>query len=57
MTDEQIECFQDILKAQIKFADELNQLNQHNSEIQESIGKLKENIELLQNKLELEKLV
>ena len=55
--DEQIKFLQDKLKSQMEFADTLKQLNQHNPEIQESIEKLEENIKLLQNKLELEKLV
>ena len=55
--EEQIKFLQDTLKSQLEFANSLKQLNQNNVEVQENIAKLKANIQLLQNKLELEKLV
>jgi hypothetical protein len=45
------------LKSQLEFASTLKELNQSNPEVQENIKKLEANIQLLQNKLELEKLV
>ena len=54
---EQIKFLQDKLKSQIEFANQIKQFNQDNPEIQERISKLEQNIQLLQNKLELEKLV
>ena len=55
--EEQIKFLQDTLKSQLEFANSLKQLNQNNVEVQENIAKLEANIQLLQNKLELEKLV
>ena len=45
------------MKSQLEVANSLKQLNQNNIEVQENIAKLEANIQLLQNKLELEKLV
>ena len=47
----------DALKSQLEFSNTLKELNQNNPEIQEDIEKLETNIQLLQNKLKLEKLV
>ena len=55
--EEQIKFLQDTLKSQLEIANSFKQLNQNNIEIQESIVKLEATIQLLQNKLELEKLV
>ena len=55
--EEQIKFLQNTLKSQLEFANSLKQLNQNNVEVQENIAKLEANIQLLQNKLELEKLV
>ena len=55
--EEQIKFLQDTMKSQLEFANSLKQLNQNNVEVQENIAKLEANIQLLQNKLELEKLV
>ena len=55
--EEQIKFLQDTLKSQLEIANSFKQLNQNNTEVQESIVKLEANIQLLQNKLELEKLV
>ena len=55
--EEQIKFLQDTLKSQLEFANSLKQLNQNNVEVQENIAKLEANIQLLHNKLELEKLV
>ena len=55
--EEQIKFLQDTLKSQLEIANSFKQLNQNNVEVQESIAKLEANIQLLQNKLELEKLV
>ena len=55
--EEQIKFLQDTMKSQLEIANSFKQLNQNNIEIQESIVKLEATIQLLQNKLELEKLV
>ena len=55
--EEQIKFLQDTMKSQLEVANSFKQLNQNNLEIQESIVKLEATIQLLQNKLELEKLV
>ena len=55
--EEQIKFLQDTLKSQLEIANSFKQLNQNNTEVQESIVKLETTIQLLQNKLELEKLV
>jgi small-conductance mechanosensitive channel len=55
--EEQIKFLQDTMKSQLEFANSLKQLNQNNVEVQENIAKLEANIQLIQNKLELEKLV
>ena len=55
--EEQIKFLQDTMKSQLEVANSLKQLNQNNVEVQENIVKLEANIQLLQNKLELEKLV
>ena len=55
--EEQIKFLQDTLKSQLEIANSFKQLNQNNVEVQESIAKLETKIQLLQNKLELEKLV
>jgi hypothetical protein len=55
--EEQIKFLQDTMKSQLEIANSLKQLNQNNVEVQENIAKLEANIQLLQNKLELEKLV
>ena len=55
--EEQIKFLQDTLKSQLEVANSFKKLNQNNIEIQESIVKLEATIQLLQNKLELEKLV
>lgn len=55
--EEQIKFLQDTMKSQLEVANSFKQLNQNNIEIQESIVKLEATIQLLQNKLELEKLV
>jgi UDP-N-acetylglucosamine pyrophosphorylase len=55
--EEQIKFLQNTLKSQLDIANSFKQLNQNNTEVQESIAKLEANIQLLQNKLELEKLV
>ena len=55
--EEQIKLLQNTMKSQLEVANSLKQLNQNNVEVQENIAKLEANIQLLQNKLELEKLV
>ena len=55
--EEQIKFLQDTMKSQLEVANSLKQLNQNNVEVQENIAKLEATIQLLQNKLELEKLV
>ena len=55
--EEQIKFLQDTMKSQLEVANSFKQLNQNNIEIQESIVKLEATIQLLQNKLEFEKLV
>ena len=55
--EQQIKFLQDTMKSQLEIANSFKQLNQNNVEVQESIAKLETNIQLLQNKLELEKLV
>ena len=55
--DDKIKFLQDTMKSQLEVANSLKQLNQNNVEVQENIAKLEANIQLLQNKLELEKLV
>jgi len=55
--EEQIKFLQDTMKSQLEVANSLKQLNQNNVEVQENIAKLEASIQLLQNKLELEKLV
>jgi hypothetical protein len=55
--EEQIKFLQDTLKSQLEIANSFKKLNQNNTEVQENIAKLEANIQLLQNKLELEKLV
>jgi hypothetical protein len=55
--EEQIKFLQDTMKSQLEIANSFKQLNQNNIEVQESIAKLEATIQLLQNKLELEKLV
>jgi hypothetical protein len=55
--EEQIKFLQDTMKSQLEIANSFKQLNQNNVEVQESIVKLEATIQLLQNKLELEKLV
>ncbi len=57
LTQAQIKFLQGQLKSQLEFASTLKELNQSNPEVQENIKKLEANIQLLQNKLELEKLV
>jgi predicted DNA-binding protein YlxM (UPF0122 family) len=57
LTQEQIKFLQNRLKSQLEFANTLKKFNTLNPEIQENIKKLEADIELLQNKLELEKLV
>ncbi len=52
----QIKFLLERLKSQLDFANTLKELNQNNSEVQENITKLEANIQLLQNKLNLEKL-
>ena len=52
----QIKFLLERLKSQLDFANTLKELNQNNSEVQENITKLEANIQLLQNKLKLEKL-
>jgi hypothetical protein len=53
--EEQIKFLQDTMKSQLEIANSFKQLNQNNIEVQESIVKLEATIQLLQNKLELEK--
>ena len=55
--EEQIKLLMDTLKSQLEFSNTLKKLNQNNPEVQEDIEKLKTSIQLLQNKLGLEKLV
>ena len=57
LTQAQIKFLMDALKSQLEFSNTLKELNQNNPEIQEDIEKLETNIQLLQNKLKLEKLV
>lgn len=52
----QIKFLLERLKSQLDFSNTLKELNQNNPEIQENITKLEANIQLLQNKLKLEKL-
>ncbi len=52
----QIKFLLERLKSQLDFANTLKELNQNNPEVQENITKLEANIQLLQNKLKLEKL-
>ena len=54
---EQIKFLQDTMKSQLEIANSFKKLNQNNVEVQENIAKLEATIQLLQNKLELEKLV
>ena len=55
--EEQIKLLMNTLKSQLEFSNTLKELNQNNPEIQEDIEKLETSIQLLQNKLGLEKLV
>jgi hypothetical protein len=55
--EEQIKFLQDTMKSQLEIANSFKKLNQNNIEVQESIAKLEATIQLLHNKLELEKLV
>ena len=55
--EEQIKFLMNTLKSQLEFSNTLKELNQNNPEIQEDIKKLETSIQLLQNKLGLEKLV
>ena len=57
LTEAQIKFLLGKLKSQLEFANTLQALNQNNPEVQDNIKKLEENIQLLQTKLELEKLV
>jgi hypothetical protein len=57
LTEEQIKFLLGKLKSQLEFANTLKELNQNNPEIQEDISKIEANIQLLQDKLNLEKLV
>jgi uncharacterized coiled-coil protein SlyX len=57
LTQAQIKFLQGQLKSQLEFASTLKELNQSNPEVQKNIEKLEANIQLLQNKLKLEKLV
>ena len=52
----QIKFLLERLKSQLDFANTLKELNQNNPEVQENITKLEAHIQLLQNKLNLEKL-
>jgi hypothetical protein len=54
---EQIKFLQDTMKSQLEIANSFKKLNQNNVEVQENIAKLEATIQLLHNKLELEKLV
>jgi len=55
--EEQIKFLQDTMKSQLEIANSFKKLNQNNVEVQENIAKLEATIQLLHNKLELEKLV
>jgi restriction endonuclease S subunit len=55
--EEQIKFLQDTMKSQLEIANSFKKLNQNNTEVQENIAKLEATIQLLHNKLELEKLV
>ena len=55
--EEQIKFLMNTLKSQLEFSNTLKELNQNNPEIQEDIKKLETSIQLLRNKLGLEKLV
>ena len=57
LTEAQIKFLLGKLKSQLEFANTLKDLNQSNPEVQEDIEKIEANIQLLQTKLELEKLV
>jgi uncharacterized coiled-coil protein SlyX len=57
LTQAQIKFLLERLKSQLDFANTLKELNQNNLEVRENITKLETNIQLLQNKLKLEKLV
>ena len=56
LTPEQIEFLQGQLKSQLEFADLLKKLNQNDPETQENLSRLEKDIQLLQTKLNLEKL-
>jgi len=53
----QIKFLLERLKSQLNFANTLKELNQNNLEVVENITKLETNIQDLQNKLKLEKLI
>jgi hypothetical protein len=55
--EEQIKFLQNTMKSQLEIANSFKKLNQNNVEVQENIAKLEATIQLLHNKLELEKLV
>ena len=55
--EEQIKFLQNTMKSQLEIANSFKKLNQNNTEVQENIAKLEATIQLLHNKLELEKLV
>jgi hypothetical protein len=57
LTPEQIEFLQGKLKSQLEFANTLKKLNQNDPETQENLSRLEANIQLLQSKLNLEKLI
>ena len=57
LTPEQVEFLQGKLKSQLEFADLLKKLNQTDPETQENLSRLEADIQLLQSKLNLEKLI
>ena len=56
LTPEQVEFLQGQLKSQLEFVDLLKKLNQNDTETQENLSRLETDIQLLQTKLNLEKL-
>ena len=55
--EEEIKFLIDKVKSQLEFSNTLKELNQDNPKLLGNIEKLEEIIQILQNKLELEKLV
>ena len=54
--EEEIKFIMDEVKSHLEFSNTIKELNQDNPKLQGNIEKLEEIIQILQNKLELEKL-